>query len=312
MRQTKEHVRKTALKYTSRKEFKMNSTAEYSAACRFKKEDSTFMDSICSHMKSTNEVRKKYLKYTKSILLKEAKKYKTRNDFRKTEPQMYKALLKMDKKEKGLMDKACSHMKTYSELRKTPLKEYRKRALECKTKTEFRKKYPSLYKGALEINKTKANFMQSICSHMIDLIEERELNYTKQTLVPELRKMLRKYRLKFKIHQEYVVNQRDRVDLVIEIKGKVTYYIPIEVKHDYSEWSEKQIKEQILKYNRFFNNQKNTTKTYLVSPKGKYGESAKDFINKLESSIKNKHKLEKPNYVKNIKSFKNTKEKVVA
>ena len=307
MRQTIEHVENTALMYMSRKEFKTNAPAEYSAACRFKKKDPKFMDRICSHMKTTNEIRKKYIRNTKSVLLKEAKKYNSRNEFRLKNSKMYKALLKLDKKEKGLMDKACSHMKTYNEIRTTPLKEFKEKALECETKTEFRNKYPSLYKRALEISRTtkRKRFMKDICSHMKDLVVERELEFTKEIFVPKLRKLLIKHKLKFKIHQEKILTKDSRIDLILEIKGKETYFIPIEVKHDYSEWTKNSIQVQIRKYNKYFKEQKNTSKTYLVSPKGKYGESMEEFLKKLNKAIKTKNKLEKPIYVGNSEKFKN-------
>jgi hypothetical protein len=307
MKQTIEHVTKTALKFNNKKDFRKYATAEWSAAYRFNKTVPNFVNNICSHMLTEKELREKYRVYTKPILLKEAKKYKTRNDFRTKSPQHYKALLKMDKKEKGLMDRACSHMKSYTEIRKTPLKVFKEKALECNTKTEFRNKYPSLYKRALQISRTtkRKNFMKQICSHMKDLIIEREHDFTKNEFIPNIRKLLRKHKIKFKIHREYLLDDKSRIDVLIEIKGKETYFIPVEVKHDYSEWTKNQIQLQIRKYNKYFQNHKNTTKTYLISPKGKYGESMDIFFKKLDSAIKNKHKIEKPIYVGNPNKFKN-------
>lgn len=308
MKYTIEHLAETAKKYNSKNEFRKNATAEYSASYRYNKKNPGFIDEICSHMKTEKELRSKYIKNTKEVLLKEAKKYNTRNEFRTKNSKMYKALLKLDKKEKGLMDKACSHMKTYSDIRKTPLKVFRQKALECETKTEFRNKYPSLYKRALEISRTtkRKNFMKDICSHMKDLVIERELNYTKNIFVPKLRKVLRKRNIKFNIHQEYRISNDSRIDILVEIKNKSgSIFIPIEVKHDYSEWTKTHIKEQVQKYNRYFKTMNNTTKTYLISPNGKYGEKAEKFISKIEKALDKKEKLEKPVYVANKTAYKN-------
>lgn len=307
MKQTIEHITKTAKRFDSKIEFRKNATAEWSAAYRFNKKNPNFINKICSHMKSGKELREKYRVYTKTVLLKEAKKYKTRNDFRENSTQYYKALLKMDKKEKGLMDKACKHMKSYKEVREYPIKEVIEKALECNTRSEFKEKHNGHYRRGLEIAKTKGNtkFMDKICSHMIDLVTEREKKYTRDSFIPLIRSTLRKHKLKFKIHYEYKLNKNSRIDLIIEIKGKEIYFIPVEVKHDYSEWSEKSLQEQIRKYNQFFKEKKNTTKTFLVSPKGRYGESEESFIKKINDAINNKTELDKPNYVENPSSFKN-------
>lgn len=288
MRQTKEHILKVAKKFKSRKEFKMKATAEYSAALRFNKKESGFMDKVCNHMKSTNEVRKKYLKYSKKILIEEAKKYPTRNEFRINANKEYKALLKLSKEDNTILRKAFSHTESYTKQRSSSFEKVKESSLSYETKTQFRKSNPSLYKKALSISKNNNKLKKELFSHMRCLVVERELDYTKNELVPEIRKILRKNRIKFSIHQEVILNKNARIDLVIEIKGKESIFIPVEVKHDFSDWTNSEINKQLSKYNNHFKRKKNTTKTILISPKGRYGVSSLTFLKELDKSIKNK------------------------
>lgn len=87
--------------------------------------------------------------------------------------------------------------------------------------------------------------------------------------------------LDFKLEREYVI-KNNRIDLVLEINGLI---INIELKHDDSRWTKKQIKNQLLKYNKDSMSE-NLLDTYIVSPQGKYGFSSKEFLGMIESSLK--------------------------
>ena len=88
---TEELLRKEALLYNKRSDFKRNSRGAYEAA-----RENKILDYICSHMK---------IKWTEELLKKEALKYKSRYEFLKNGKGAYIA-----SKRRGILDDVCSHM----------------------------------------------------------------------------------------------------------------------------------------------------------------------------------------------------------
>lgn len=94
---TKEGLKKEALKYKTRGEFKKKHEGAYVTARKLK-----IMEEICEHMPPSATKP-----YTKAQIKKEAKKFTTRRRF-KLGSKMYKSALK---KGSFFMDKICAHMK---------------------------------------------------------------------------------------------------------------------------------------------------------------------------------------------------------
>lgn len=92
------------LKYSKRWSFQKNSVNTYSAA-----KSHGWLDSICSHMKS---VKPEPNFWSKENIISEAKKYTSRNEFRKKATYLYKIMT-----QNGWTDEVCSHL---------PIKIYRK------------------------------------------------------------------------------------------------------------------------------------------------------------------------------------------
>lgn len=84
---------------------------------------------------------KRHLKWTKELILEEAKTYEYRSDFKKNEPNLYKKICK-----EGYLDEAFSHMKPKP--KKWLKEECIKAAKQCKTKSEFLKRFCGAYSAS--------------------------------------------------------------------------------------------------------------------------------------------------------------------
>lgn len=115
-----------------------------------------------------------------------------------------------------------------------------------------------------------------------DLLMNREEKYKLQ-LLKKIQKILKQSQVKFKIEQEYYFfsgKKRNYVDFVVIVRSRI---IPIEVKHDESEWTKKECRAQIARYNRHFKQNKKANRTILMSPKGRYGISETELLNQIEA-----------------------------
>lgn len=89
--------------------------------------------------------------------LKIAKKYKSRGEFSKNARNVY-----MTAYNNGWLDEICSHMKTnVKPSGYWTFNNCEKHALDCKTKSEFMRKFPSAYSIA-----SREGWVEKICSHM--------------------------------------------------------------------------------------------------------------------------------------------------
>lgn len=87
------------------------------------------------------ESKRRYRKWTKELIIEEAKKYEYRSDFKKSEPNLYKKIIK-----EGWTSDAFSHM-VHKPSMWTREACYNS-ASKCKTKSEFAKKFNGAYSSA--------------------------------------------------------------------------------------------------------------------------------------------------------------------
>jgi hypothetical protein len=157
---TKEICHALALDCETRNEFKHRFNGAYNASLKSRGD---WIDDISSHMKEKNNkwTKEEYHKWTKEECHALALECKSRTEFFVKNPRAYAS----SRKRKGnWMDEICSHM---IELKKPngywTKEKCHELALECKSKNEFRKKYPSAYDSSI----TK-KLLNEICLHMIE------------------------------------------------------------------------------------------------------------------------------------------------
>ncbi len=140
---TNEMLRKEALKYNSRVEFRKNNESAYLSAW-----NRDLLDEICGHMQFLHKNR------TDEEIRQEALKCKTRVEFaRKYNGSYYVAT------RRGILDEVCSHMPTPHYWTREELIE---EALKYNTRGKFRKNSPGPYGKAC-----KLGILDEICGHML-------------------------------------------------------------------------------------------------------------------------------------------------
>ena len=135
---TKVFCRQIALQYSDKTEFRMNNSHFYYYIC-----SRGWIEELCGHM---TQCKKRNGYWTKERCKEKANKYSRRTDFQKFDKAAYSAAFK-----KGWLDDICSHM-SYMEF--VPSKWTKEnctiKAQECKTRGDFKKKYPNAYEAALD------------------------------------------------------------------------------------------------------------------------------------------------------------------
>ena len=235
-----------ALKYNTRKDFKVNSGSAYTTSCRNK-----WLDIICSHMtRPTNSSRKWYFESCRD----EALKYKARNLFAKGSKGAYKVA-----NEEKFLDEICKHMVTYSK----PKGYWNKKrchtvALKCETRSEFFKKYGSAANKAL-----KEGFLEEICSHMAIILRPKSY-WTKEICLKEAMKY--NYRNDFKKYSPNIYSisikkgwYEEICSHMVEVTNKPKYY-----------WTKELCKEEALKYKTSLDFVKNSGGCYAASSRNGY------------------------------------------
>jgi len=146
---TFEKVKEEALKYKTRKEFRLNSPKAYDAAVRNK-----WIEELCKHM---IRLHKPNNYWTFEKVKEEALKHKTKGEFEKNASGAYDVALKNE-----WINKICSHM--ISSQKPTSywtFEKVKEEALKHNSRTEFCEKSGSAYnKAALN------NWLDIICKHM--------------------------------------------------------------------------------------------------------------------------------------------------
>lgn len=101
---TRKELIDIAKSFTTIPEFREKDFLSYRAVLRYDKEEAGFFKKACSHMPKEEE-----RSYSEEELLKLAKKFKTRAQFRLSNESAYNAALKFNKKNPGFLDKIFSH-----------------------------------------------------------------------------------------------------------------------------------------------------------------------------------------------------------
>ncbi len=153
---TFKNLKKEALKYKTRSEFKKKSPSAYQMAYKHR-----VLDKICSHMDYICRT------WTDEEILKEGAKHDTIASFRKASPSAYSLA-----HTRGLIKKILRHMKILR--RSWTNKQLAQEAKKYKTRKEFRLKSPSAYSIA-----HNRGIVDKICAHMERLIHE---DYTNKEL----------------------------------------------------------------------------------------------------------------------------------
>ena len=148
---TKEKCREAALKCKTRSEFRDKYPGAYRACLK-----NNWLPEMCSHMEQKVFMPKGY--WTKEKCKQAALECKSRGEFQDKYPGAYSVCYK-----NGWWDELCSHM----DHQKIKPKGYwtkekcKQAALECKTRSEFKKKHPSAVNACY-----KNGWLPEMCSHM--------------------------------------------------------------------------------------------------------------------------------------------------
>ena len=127
----------------------------------------------------------------------------------------------------------------------------------------------------------RLGILNKACSHMIFQVNLREKKF-----IDSLCRKIKKIDLNIKIEKEVKIAKDSRIDLIIHLP-EFELSIPVEVKHgDSTGWTESHVKEQKSRYDKILRNRKGFTRTYVVSPKGKWGHSEKEFLDIIKHLIK--------------------------
>lgn len=156
--------------YKHRIDFKKGSTGAYAAAKRMK-----ILDVVCAHMTKPKSSCKKWFKDNVAV---EAKKYKSRSEFRKNANGAYSAA-RID----GYLENVCQHMvKPIKIPAFSTIESAKKEASKYQTRTEFYKGSA----GAYEIAR-RNNWLDDICEHMTSPIKPMGF-WTKENVLIEAKK----------------------------------------------------------------------------------------------------------------------------
>jgi hypothetical protein len=162
---TKETILQEGRKYSSRIEWKNNSSGSYSIAGRNK-----WLDEACAHMMPF--IKKKM--WTKEKCLEEAKKYQTIKEFSKNANGAYQICVRDGYKE------AFSHMTKADRTRKWTKEKSFEEARKYKHRSEFLKAVPGCYEALV-----KYGLLDEACAHMTVLWEKK---WDAETALAEIKK----------------------------------------------------------------------------------------------------------------------------
>ena len=186
-----ETVRLEAQKYSTRQEFKHGSNSAYEYARKHH-----LLDAICTHM--TRPLPK--VKWTDEAIFEEAKKYSSKEEFRKGNSSAYSIAYK-----KGIIDKVCSHMHTLQKKRNYwTFEQCQKAALKYQNKVEFK-----TYDGSAYSTAVRNGWIELICTHMKR--PTPKIKWTYEKLAEEAKKYNSKKDFKLFSHSAYVTAVRNGV-----------------------------------------------------------------------------------------------------
>lgn len=186
-----ETVRLEAQKYSTRQEFKHGSNSAYEYARKHH-----LLDAICTHM--TRPLPK--VKWTDEAILEEAKKYSSKEDFRKACSAAYTIAHK-----RGIIEKVCSHMASSRKTRDYwTFEQCQKAASKYQSRNDFKKNDGSAYSTAV-----RNGWIEQICTHMIK--PAPKIKWTHKKLAEEAKKFQTKKDFKMFSHSAYVTAVKNGV-----------------------------------------------------------------------------------------------------
>lgn len=231
---SKENCQIEALKYKTRRTFRLGSGSAYQSASR-----NNWIDEICSHMK---QLKKPSGYWTKENCYKEALKYNTRNEFRIGNHIPYQIACR-----NNWIDEMCSHM---IPVRK-PTGYWTKdrcqiEALKYNGRKLFQKNSASAYQYSL-----KNKWLDEICSHM-DVFSKPKNYWNKEHCQEEALKY--NTRRAFEIGSASAYNASSKNKWLSEICSHM-----IEIRKPSGYWDIKErCQEEALKYNNRIDFKKNS------------------------------------------------------
>ena len=131
----KEECHKEALKYKTKKDFRLNSKRFYESSKKY-----GWFDDICSHMVTPEKISKPS-KWTYDSIKENSLNCKSRSEFQKKYPAAYKTAIKLK-----LLDDLFPVNEKISKPSKWTYDLMKEKSLECKNVSEFQKKYSGAYK----------------------------------------------------------------------------------------------------------------------------------------------------------------------
>ena len=140
-------IKEKALKYKTLIDFSQNDSGAYNAARKL-----GILSTVTSHMKRQRVTKGSY---TTESMLKTAKKFKTRQEFKINSPAVYCAALKS-----GEMNFICSHMESRGKWNHK--KDIEKEAKKYSSRYEFQRLSQSAYNSAI-----RNGWLDDVCSHML-------------------------------------------------------------------------------------------------------------------------------------------------
>lgn len=258
--------KKEALKYDNRSDFMRKSSRAYNVAL-----SNGWIVDICSHM----ELRHKPNGFwTKEKCAELAKQCNTIKEFREKHSSAY-----VTAKRKMWLRDITNHIDVKK--RKWEKHEVIVESKKYKTKIEFAKKASGAYTACLN-----NNWLKYCDKHFIKMIDNREERLQKQIL-KQLLKIAKKYKLEIIREQKVVINKNKYCRPDFLVKSKLNNkFVVVEVKHDDSTWSRKDIQKQVKMYNQKFKGDKKFKETIVVSNIGKYGMAVKNLDQEILRRLK--------------------------
>lgn len=238
-------------------------------------------------------MKKGQTKRTFEECLRVARKYKTRADFYKSDCNVY-----MSAYNHGWLDKVCSHMIS----RGKPngywtFDNCKKHALECKTKTEFMRNFPSAYSIA-----SRNGWIKKICSHMARPTPKRF--WTKERCQAEA--------LKYNSRQDFF-NKSNPAYSAASKKGwikDICKHMPYQQKEP-GHWTKENCKAEAAKYNNKSDFRRLSSSAYVATKRNGWmkelclhmvslkkhpdGTITKEYCKKLASKYDTKSEFQKNN-----------------
>lgn len=167
--------------------------------------------------------------WNKSRTLAEARKYKTRREFRQKSGGAYSSAYR-----NNWMTEVTKHMTPYQPARKWTLERISHFAKKCKSKSEFERKFPNAYNAAL-----KYRVLQIVSGHMIRL--QKPHKYWHEARILEIAKRFETV-ADFRESERHAYDAAKRLKITSKLRSFLKKRVPSKM------WTEVAIKNEAKKY----------------------------------------------------------------